>query len=136
MAIDFTWIYLLFFLIIPLSRIIPRLIRGRGMKNNISPQTFLEGHFKESSSKTVQEPTRESSKPQTKDMLVLGELNIGTKKFENILKNTGLDNDDLNSILKDLERRELLRVTHKNGFFGPKVELYPTNKGFKEFYSQ
>ncbi len=84
---------------------------------------------------TVQEHTRDSSKPLTKDMLVLGELNRGTKKFETIVKNTGIDSNELNSILKDLENRDLMRVEQKNGIMGPKVELYPTDKGFKEYYS-
>ena len=132
---DFAWIYLLFFLIIPLSRIIPRLIRRRGQKNDIQSQRFVGSQFKESSDYTVQEHTRDTTKPLTKDMLVLGELNRGTTKFEKIVKNTGIDSNELNSILKDLENRDLMRVEEKNGIMGPKVELYPTDKGFKEYYS-
>ncbi len=131
---DFSWIYLLFFLIIPLSRIIPRLLRKRGMKNTPS-QTYPEGQFGQSSGETVQEQTRESSRPQTKDMLVLGELNRGIKNFENILKNTGLDSNELNSILKDLEKRDLMKVEEKKGPFGTKIELSSTKKGLREYYS-
>lgn len=131
---DIGWIYLLFFLVIPLSRIIPRLLKKRGMKNSQS-QTYPEGQFGQSSGETVQEQTRESPKPQTKDKLVLGELNRGTKKYEHILKNTGLDSNELNSILKDLEKRDLMKVEEKKGPFGTKVELLSTKKGLREYYS-
>ena len=105
------------------------------MKNEIQPQRFVESQFKESSDYTIQEHKRESTKPLTKDMLVLGELNRGTTKFEKIVKNTGIDSKELDSILKDLENRNLMRVEQKNGVLGPKVELFPTDKGFKEYYS-
>ena len=38
----------------------------------------------------MQKPEQEFRKPSTKKMLVLGELNRGTKSFENVQKNTGL----------------------------------------------
>ena len=41
----------------------------------------------------------------------------------------------LNSILEDLEKKGLMKVVKKQGMFGPKVELYSTDKGFKEYYS-
>ena len=53
-------------------------------------------------------------------------------KFKKI---TGLERDELVSILDDLEIRGLMKVEEKSGLFGPKVELYPTNKGIKEYYS-
>jgi len=130
----FAWFYLLIFLMIPLMRIIPRLLRRRKMKNIIPSQTFSRDQF-EQGSDTIQEHTRDPSKPKTKDMLVLGELNSGTKNFEIIKKNTDLDTDELNSILEDLEKRGLLRVEHKQGLFGTKVELYSTEKGFREYYT-
>ena len=105
------------------------------MKNFNPSESFFGNQFEQSSADTVQEHTRDLSKPQTKDMLVLGELNRGTKNFENIKKNTGLDSNDLNSILEDLEKRDLLMVKQKQGLFGTKVELYATEKGFKEYYS-
>ena len=75
------------------------------------------------------------SKPQSKNELVLGALNRGSHSFEKIQKNTGLDSQDLDSILEDLEKNGLLKVVQKQGLFGPKTELYPTDKGFKEYYS-
>jgi hypothetical protein len=37
--------------------------------------------------------------------------------------------------LEDLEKRGLMKVEEKSGLFGSKVELYLTDKGFKEYYS-
>lgn len=134
MATDFSWIYLLIFLIIPLTRIIPRVIARRKMKNKPPTQT-LQRKFERNYSDDKNIPNAEVSRPQTKDMLVLGELNRGSKSFENLQKNTGFSNNELNSILEKLEKNGLMRVEQKQGLFGPKVELYPTEKGFKEYYS-
>ncbi len=81
------------------------------------------------------EPLRRDSKPQSKEMMVLGELNRGTKTFEGIKKNTGIDDDELNSILEDLENKGMMKVHQKQGMFGVKIELHPTDKGFSEYYS-
>jgi len=131
---DFSWIYLLIFLMIPLARIIPRLLAKRKMKNN-SSQTIQERQFQPSFDEYSEKPQREFSKPQTKNMLVLGELNKGSKTFENIQKNTGLSNKELEEILEDLEKDGMLKIHQKQGLFGTKIELYPTDKGFKEYYS-
>lgn len=138
---NFSWIYIIIFLAIPLARIIPRLLAKRGIgKSFIKPQQ--ENPFEPSFVKPAQEYTSESvepqidhSKPQSKNNLVLGALNRGSKSFESIQKNTGLDSKDLDAILEDLEKNGLLKVVHKQGLFGPKTELYPTDKGFKEYYS-
>jgi len=131
---NFSWIYLVIFLAIPLARIIPRLLARRKMKNN-SSQTVQERQFQPSFDEYSEKPQRESSKPQTKNMLVLGELHKGSKTFENIQKNTGLSNKELEEILDDLEKDGMLKVHQKQGLFGAKIELYPTDKGFKEYYS-
>ena len=130
---DFSWIYLVFFLIIPLARIIPRLIARRRMRES-STETVQENQF-EPSYEYSRKPQTKVSRSQTKNMLVLGELNRGSKTFDSIQKNTGLARDELNSILEDLENKDMLRVEQKQGLFGPKIELYPTDKGFKEYYS-
>ncbi|QLH07384.1 hypothetical protein [Nitrosopumilus ureiphilus] len=138
---NFSWIYLIIFLAIPLSRIIPRLLAKRGIRFNPS-QTIKERQYPPGFDNFSQNPSMKSSKPeidplkpQTKSMLVLGELNRGTKYFENIQKNTGLDNQELESILEDLENNGMLKVHQKQGLFGLKTELLPTDKGFKEYYS-
>ena len=138
---NFSWIYIIIFLAIPLARIIPRLLAKKGIgKSFIQPQQPKP--FEPSFVKPAQEPQSESfeprtdpSKPQSKNDLVLGALNRGSKSFENIQKNTGLDNQDLDAILEDLEKNGLMKVVHKQGMFGPKTEIHPTDKGFKEYYS-
>ncbi len=138
---NFSWIYIIIFLAIPLARIIPRLLAKRGIgKNFIQPQQSKP--FEPSFVKPAQEYQSESfepqinpSKPQTKNNLVLGALNRGSKTFESIQKNTGLDNQELDAILEDLEKDGLMKVVHKQGMFGPKTEIHPTDKGFKEYYS-
>jgi predicted Rossmann fold nucleotide-binding protein DprA/Smf involved in DNA uptake len=108
------------------------------------PQRQFESNFNryedqsdkqfESNSTEYQEPQK-SSKPQTKNMLVLGELHRGVKQFEDIQKNTGLTTEELNSILEDLENNGFMKAQQKSGLFGMKTELVPTDKGFKEYYS-
>ena len=68
-------------------------------------------------------------------MQVFEVLNYGAGNFEKIQKITGLKHDELVSILKDLEKRSLIKVEEKSGLFGSKVALYPTNKVIKEYYS-
>lgn len=134
MATDFSWIYILIFLIIPLTRIIPRLLARRKMKNKPLTQTIPEGKFV-TNSDTKKKPSIKISKPKTKEMLVVGELNRGITSFENLQKSTGFSNNELNSILEKLENNGLMRVVHKQGLLGRKVELYPTDKGLKEYFS-
>jgi len=137
----FMWIYLIFFLI-PLARIIPRLVRKWQKKDN----TFTENQFshdaprieerQESSQRQESFRSQESfEKPQSKEMLVLGELNRGVKDFNKIQKNLEIDTQTLEEILKDLEDKRLMKVIKKNGITGMKVELHPTDKGFKKFYT-
>jgi predicted Rossmann fold nucleotide-binding protein DprA/Smf involved in DNA uptake len=147
MEADFSWIYLIIFLMIPLARILPRVLKKLKSGNSESqdiPQRQFESNFNryedqsdnqfESNSTEYQEPPK-SSKPQTKNMLVLGELHRGVKQFENIQKNTGLTTEELDSILEDLENNGLMKAQQKSGLFGMKTELVPTDKGFKEYYS-
>ena len=138
---NFSWIYIIILLSIPLARIIPRILAKKGIGIRfIQPQQ--EKPFEPSFVKPAQEHPSESfepridpSKPQSKNDLVLGALNRGSKSFESIQNNTGLDSEDLDAILEDLEKNGLMKVVQKQGMLGPKTELYPTDKGFKEYYS-
>jgi len=135
MTDHFYWIWIIF-LMFPLIRIIQRYLRKRNMRNYPqSSEKHLEMQFKTNSSETIDTPRRNLTRPETKDMLVLGELNRGAKNFERIQKITGLERDELIPILDDLEKRDLIRVEQKSGFFGTKIELYVTDKGFKEYYA-
>ncbi len=131
---NYSWIYLVVFMAIPLARIIPRIISKYRKKEN-SPQTIQDKQFSPNFENASSKPQKEVTKPQTRDLLVLGELNRGSNSFEKIQKNTGFTSKELEEILDDLEKNGLLKVLHKQGLFGPKVELYPTDKGFKEYYS-
>ena len=69
---------------------------------------------------------------EPKDVMVLGAIKKGAKTFDKIRKATRIDPKELNEILERLERRELIRVQQKKGFFGPKVEIHITDKGGNE----
>lgn len=138
----FAWIYLVFFLIIPLSRIIPRLVqkwkqKKYGEKEQFAQQSYQSTNegISEPSEKKYQEDIPTEMKPQTLDMLVLGELNRGVKNFNSIQKNLGIDKEKLDETLQSLESQGFMKVQQKQSLFGPKIELIPTEKGFKKFYS-
>jgi len=143
----FSWIYLIFFLI-PLARIVPRLVRKwRKGKGNFDENQFtqsnpeiekMSGSFKRTGSfekvDSFEKP-KSFDKPQNKEMQVLGELNKGVKDFNIIQKNLGISNQELENILKNLEDQDLMKVVKRGGLTGTKVELYPTDKGFKKYYT-
>lgn len=126
----FPWIIYLIFFIIPLARILPRMIRKWRKEDIGSSETQYN-------QENPQMEQREKSfeKPQTEEMKVLGELNKGVKDFNKIQKNLGINNQELENILNDLEEQGLMKVVKKKGVMGIKVELYPTDKGFKKYYS-
>lgn len=127
---SFPWVIYLIFFIIPLARILPRLVRKWKKEDN----TSTRDHF--SSSNPIEEQKQElMKKPQNKELQVLGELNKGFKDFNKIQNNLGLDNQELEIILDSLENQGLMKIIKKKGLVGIKVELYPTDKGFKKYYS-
>jgi DNA-binding HxlR family transcriptional regulator len=67
--------------------------------------------------------------------MVLGQIIRGYKTFGEIRKKTGFNSEDLNTILEDLEKRDLMKVKQKKGLIGIKVELLPTEKGYREYDS-
>jgi len=69
---------------------------------------------------------------EPKDLIVLGAIKHGIKKFDKIQKITKIESDELNSILEKLEERGLIRVDEKKGLFGTKIEITTTDKGSKE----
>jgi len=141
MTEHFYWIWAIFF-IIPLVSIIRRYLRKRNMQNSSkSSEQYHEMQFKTNSSK-IETPRRNlleqepEPKHKTKDMQVFDVLNYGAKNFEKIQKITGLEREELTSILEDLEKRGLMKVEEKSGLFGPKVELYLTDKGSTKIHSK
>ena len=69
---------------------------------------------------------------EPKDVIVLGAIRSGAKKFDKIASVTKIKPDELNKILEKLEERGLISVTEKKGFFGPKIEITTTEKGSRE----
>jgi DNA-binding HxlR family transcriptional regulator len=69
---------------------------------------------------------------EPKDIIVLGAIKNGSKKFEKIQKAAQIEADELNLILEKLEKRGLITVEEKKGWFGKKIEIKTTEKGSKE----
>jgi hypothetical protein len=135
---NYSWIYLLIFLIIPLARILPRVLKRAGLKQNISnrpesprenffqessPDNFQESspdNFQESSSDNFEEsPRREefSTKNWSKEKIVLGLLMTNISKFEELQKRANLSTNNLDTILQDLEKKRLMMPVEKSGPF-------------------
>jgi DNA-binding HxlR family transcriptional regulator len=73
-----------------------------------------------------------SMESEPKDLIVLGAIKHGIKKFEKIQKMTQIEPEELNSILEQLEKRGFIQTEEKKGWFGTKIEIRPTDKGSKE----
>ena len=134
----FSWIYLIFFLV-PLARILPRLVRkwrkGKStFPENQFSQTNPENQFSQTNPEIEKRP-ESFEKPQNKEMRVLGELNKGVRDFNKIQRNLSIHNQELENILKGLENQGLMKVVKKSGLVGTKIVLYPTDKGFKKYYT-
>jgi hypothetical protein len=143
----FSWIYLIFFLV-PLARILPRLVRkwrkgkstfpenqfSQSNPENQFSQSNPENQFSQSNPEIEKRP-ESFEKPQNKEMRVLGELNKGIRDFNKIQRNLSIHNQELENILKGLEDQGLMKIVKKSGLVGTKIELYPTDKGFKKYYS-
>ena len=145
---NYSWIYLLIFMIIPLARILPRLLRRAGLKQDISarPETPRGNFFQESSSADnfresssadnfQESPRREefSTKNWPKEKIVLGLLMTNISKFEELQKKGNISTNNLDTILQDLEKKGLMRPVEKSGPFGKSIQLRITEKGAAEF---
>jgi len=73
---------------------------------------------------------------EPKDIIVLGAIQAGIKKFDKIQKMTQIEPEELNSILEQLENSVFIRVVEKNGLLGNKIEIMVTGKGSKEVDKQ
>jgi DNA-binding HxlR family transcriptional regulator len=79
---------------------------------------------------------RDTVESESKDVMVLGAIKCGVKKFDKIKNITKVDPEQLNQILERLENRGLIQVETKKGFFGPKVEILISEKGEKEMHER
>ena len=73
---------------------------------------------------------------EPKDIIVLGAIQAGIKKFDKIQKMTQIEPEELNSILQQLENREFIQVAEKSGLLGKKIETLLTKKGSNEVDKQ
>ena len=69
---------------------------------------------------------------EPKDLIVLGAIRNGAKKFSKIVNVTKIKPEELNKILEKLEERGFIQVEEKKGFLGKKIELKTTEKGSRE----
>jgi len=149
MEIDYSWIFLLIFLIIPLARILPRILKRTGFKENISArlESPRENFFKESDyadnfkesdyADNFEEspPTKEefSTRNWSTEKIVLGLLMSDISKFEELQKRGNLSTNNLDRILQNLEKKGFMTPVEKSGPFGTSVQLKITEKGANEF---
>jgi len=73
---------------------------------------------------------------EPKNIIVLGAIQAGIKKFDRIQKITQIEPKELNSILEQLENKGLIHVEEKKGLLGKKIEIVTTEKGSKEVDEQ
>ena len=146
---NFSWIYLLIFLIIPLARILPRIFKRGDLKKSISArlESPRENFFKESDSADnfkesdyadnfkESPPTEEefSTKNWSKEKIVLGLLMTSISKFEDLQKRGNLSTNNLDRILQNLEKKGFMTPVEKSGPFGTSIQLKITEKGAREF---
>ena len=143
---NYSWIYLLIFLIIPLARILPRVLKRAGLKQNIPtrPDSTRENFFQESPPDNFREsspdnfeesPRREefSTKNWSKEKIVLGLLMTNISKFEELQKRANLSTNNLDTILQDLEKKRFMMPVEKSSPFGKSIQLKITEKGAAEF---
>jgi len=69
---------------------------------------------------------------ELKDLIVLGAIKHGVKKFDKIQKMTKIESGELNLILEQLEKRGFIHAEEKKGWLGMKVEITVTDKGSNE----
>lgn len=69
---------------------------------------------------------------EPKDLIVLGAIKHGIKKFDKIQKTTQIEDEELNKILEQLENRGFIKVVEKKGWLGKKIEMDVTDKGSRE----
>ena len=67
-----------------------------------------------------------------KDLIVLGVIKNGPKKFDKIAKEARIEPEELNTILENLEERGFIEVRKKKGWIGTKIEIFATDKGSNE----
>ena len=73
---------------------------------------------------------------ENKEIAVLGMISRGISKFGQISQEAKVDPKELESILQKLENSGLIRVDEKKGWLGTKIDIKPTEEGYREFERQ
>ena len=73
---------------------------------------------------------------ENKETVVLGMISRGQSKFDNISQEARIDPKELELILQKLEKSGLIKVEEKKGWLGTKIDIKPTDDGYKEFERQ
>ena len=73
---------------------------------------------------------------KNKETVVLGVISRGISKFDKISRESNVEPKNLESILQKLENSGLIKVDEKKSWTGTKIEINPTEKGYKEFERQ
>ena len=73
---------------------------------------------------------------KNKETVVLGVISRGTSRFDRISQESNVEPKDLEQILKKLENSGLIKVDEKKGWLGTKIEINPTEDGYREFERQ
>tara|TARA_B110000014_G_scaffold226002_1_gene185093 strand:+ start:516 stop:1031 length:516 start_codon:yes stop_codon:yes gene_type:complete len=70
---------------------------------------------------------------KNKETVVLGIISQGISKFDKISRESNVEPKDLEPILHKLENSGLIKVDEKKSWLGTKIEINPTEEGYKEF---
>ena len=70
---------------------------------------------------------------KNKETVVLGIISRGISKFDKISQESNIKSKDLESILQKLENLGLIKVDEKKSWIGTKIQIIPTEKGYREF---
>jgi len=73
---------------------------------------------------------------EPKEIIVLGAIKHGIKKFDRIQKITQIKPEELNLILEQLEKNGFIEVKEEKGWLGNKIEILVTQKGSMEVDEQ
>ena len=73
---------------------------------------------------------------KNKETVVLVVISRGISKFDKISRESNVEPKDLELILQKLENSRLIKVNEKKSWTGTKIEINPTEKGYKEFERQ
>ena len=73
---------------------------------------------------------------ENKETIVLGVISRGISKFDKISQESNIEPKDLETILQKLEKSGLIKVDEKKSWLGTKIEINPTEEGYREFEHQ